>query len=359
VRRERRATLGSVFREATRLPERECLELLERLSEYLTAQPQAPLAQLPKCLVRRRAALAALGIAAAELQREEKLDLGQAPTAAQYTTVAGKLKLPSSASIARAFGLWRHAVSAFLGESAPESSERRRIREKVSRRRSSHTEPLAGLRIWLESGPSDTSPRAYTAFAEAHNRGLGSAGVPLVGYTGVVSALCLSWSTILRVARGDLAFSQARAEEIKKIPEKAGPLGLIGTAEIALLLDRTRPQIHHLEREGKLPPCAATIGKRKAWRLADIKALRDGKPVPATRSEKLTFLTVEEVAKLVGYQARSLRTAIQQERFSKVPKPDGRIGWSYYWQPESIELFQEAERRKGRTPTLRFERPSS
>lgn len=332
--------LADALRRCLELSERDRLELHAQLGYYLAAAPaNQPPSPLDATLDRRRRALNDLDLAARELRQRGQLGPAAAPTAGQYRTISGQLGLMSLSAVIRAFSLWRYARQALVGEALPENEARRRIRRTTAKRRATHLEPIASLRIWLETRPASTTKRSFDAFVKRKNERLGP-GEPLVAASGVVSALCLPWPDVLGIARGEKTHAQARQAAIARLRRDAGPLGLISAIQVGLVLGRAHSEVPYLAGRG-LPKHRALVGDQKAWSLDDIEAWREGKVLPggSTTETQIELCGTEDVARRLGMTPASVRTAVNQERWKSVPRPAGRIGQSYYWLREELNAW--------------------
>lgn len=142
----------NVIERALALPERDMHEVHRVLGEYLGAEGQRE-SDTNRQRRLRAEALAALRAAAEHL----KLPEGRAPTIAEYSRAAAELGLTlSSQQVVRRWRMWREAQRALVGEHTQRTPNSPSSAPRPPHRRSCRG-PVAGLREWLKTTPSDES----------------------------------------------------------------------------------------------------------------------------------------------------------------------------------------------------------
>lgn len=281
------------------------------------------------------------------LRAEGGLSHAQAPTARQFdqTTQAIGLEMRSS-RVVRAFGSWRNAKAALLGEHVLETPAQRRLRRHASTRARTHEDHITALRLWLATKPPALRRADYDAFAHAENQAQ-QHGSPLPRSSAIVSGLGIAWDEALRVAKGDTsldAVHRSEGEELKGRDDQ----DLVGTAAVRALLGVRTQQVDELLRDPDFPVPVARLGRARVWVLGDLRAYRAGKPVPDRAEGELQrkLVGTTEMAELAGIDIDYLRTLISKQRWHLIPRPAGQVGAKHYWWRGEVKKWLAEHRRK-------------
>lgn len=295
--------------------------MLARQSGRLSAEEQA-VADQRESLAELKRVAQSLGLSA-----------GQAPTVRQFDKRAAELESEwTSARVIRAWGRWRFAVAAMRGESVPLSAAQRSLRRKLAGRRRTHEEYLAGLRIWLATSPPSQTRADYDGFVREYNAMVATTDMaPLVSSGAVRNAFGLGWQEILEVATGLRELPDIRARATAELARSAGPAGLIAAGGVSLILGESRTVVSKLRREGGIPAAVVVVSGRPCWSIEQISAHREGRAIPPWAYDPDDILDSAEVARMLGISGDSLRTAIHERSWHRVPKPAGKPGGVHYW----------------------------
>jgi predicted DNA-binding transcriptional regulator AlpA len=297
------------------------------------------------------------------------LPAGVAPKVTQYREVErGKgghevTKGFSSARVIRSWGRYRFAERAYRHESVPMMAADRSLRRQSSGLAHPYEDPIVGIRQWLATEPALLHTGDYDAYAREHNDALikgKASGLALTMSPTVRARLQLRWEDVLRVAKGEAAYEDLRAEHDKERAEADdGPLDLISTTVIAFILGLGRATVERERKREGFPKPVAVVAGRYAWLRSDVLAYREGEAVPERTQGEMQHLIMDsdEVAKLLGIQPKSVRWATQRGS-STVPPADGHVGSGLYWLRENVEAWLRAnpDHMERRRLGLRFRR---
>jgi hypothetical protein len=291
-----------------------------------------------KLLRERAEALDDLAAAARELG----VPPGEWPGVEEYQRVAKQLGLRySSQQIIRRWDYWDDAGAALVGKRISETPKQRAIRRVSSGRRRTHEEYLAGLRDWLAPTPASRTEDDYDAWANAENARRGPALLPYVGASAVQQGLALSWRWALAVASHELELPEAQQRYLDELIEAAGPLALVGTVGVALILGVGLSYAQELTRRPGFPAPAAQLGRVRAWYRTDVESHHAGKPAPKRSAGELNdrLMASAEVREPLGLRADAFIAAIHRRHFHRVPPPAGSVSQTHYWLRENVEQW--------------------
>lgn len=277
------------------------------------------------------------------------LAAGRAPTAQQFNHTCRELDLGwNTTAVADAWGRWRFATLAYLGERVPETPAQRSIRRLHSGTRRNHETYLVGVRLWLdqEPPPATTTRDDYNRFVAKYNEPIAagrSDELPLVKAASVVSALAIRWEDVIACARGQADYAEVAAQRVRELlAGDAGPLGLIGSGTIAVMLDRHKSHIGVLYVLGQLPrPVAFLEPNVAAWVADDIQRFRDGRPVPDRTEGEMQhlILTSRQLAAELGMTVESLQ--VHHKKHKSIPHAEGRVGRDLYWTRAGVDRWRQ------------------
>lgn len=313
------------------LPERDRLTIFVDLRGYLAAELGEPDLAEEDILGRRRALLD-LEKAAEDLRARGKLGDGEAPTANLYGQTAKELGLSTStATLIRLFGLWRNAQAALLGNLLPEGPAARRIKARRAARKNETVDQMDGLREWLATEPADTDRADYDAFAKEANKSFGKNIYSASG--SITSTLMIDWEDALEVARGNTSVVKARERRLEKEIEGLSDSDPIGSGTAALILGLTPQDFLYETATDGFPVAVVDLPNVKGWLLGDMRTFASGQDAPRRKPGELNdqIMLSRDIAKRLAISPDYLRTCLSVEKWSRVPKPNGRIGISHYW----------------------------
>lgn len=325
----RDAELDIVMQRFFALSAADQLRAYEGLRDYLGAD--VPMETKADRQINRRAdSLAAVAQVADHLGLE-----GRAPTVKQFDSVARELGLSWTArTVGEAWGRWRFACDAHLGEPPRLTASQRSLRRRLSGVKRSHDDYLTAVRLWLATDPPLERPDDYDAWAREHNNGFLQDGeLPVPGATAIRYALALAWRDAVRVGRGE-----ASLDEVSKLSTAPrddwtkGPHDLISLISAARVLGISMGSCLHRSFRPEFPtPVAHFSVKRqvRAWLRGDIEIYRDTGVAPKRQLNGLRgrYYGTEELAALTGVAPVSLSTA----RGYNAPRATGRVGGCVYW----------------------------
>jgi hypothetical protein len=312
TRAQKQGERDAVMRRIYALSPRDQLEVHRLLSQHL-GDELGDETEFARQARERREAMEAMERVAKHLG----LAAGVAPTVTQYRDAWNPAAQEwSSARVIRAWGRYRFAEQAFRGERIPPTAAQRSLQRYSSGKAHWFEPPLVGVRQWLGTNPPSETGLDYDNYVREHNSALVSGkieGLALIQRTAVRRSLGLRWPDVLRVARSeaDAAPLQARYEK-ERLEADKGPLGVISTTTIGLLLDVSRPQVYRTRQLDGFPKPVVKVSKHYGWVLADVLAYRDGQPFPRRERGEMQHLVMEceELAELLGYTPHGVRSAI-------------------------------------------------
>lgn len=286
--------------------------------------------ELDRIIAQRGQALGALRRVFEELRARGALSADRAPTAAQFDQLARELRLEAEpgapwgrARIVRAYGSWRNAQAALLGETVLESPVQRQQRRKAGGKRRTHEEPLAALRAWLRTEPVSRTMTSYDDFAKSRNRKLEKGGAQRFPTAiAITMSLALTWAECLRAAESPGGFEKIHNSKRAALTETLADEELIGSKIIQALLDQNPHVTRVLLDQDHFPAPVATIGRTRAWLAGDIKLYAAGKPVPQRKHGELQahVLGSVEIAQRLGIHIDYVRTKIGHRNWARSPK---------------------------------------
>lgn len=334
-RSERRELLRKILD----LPEGERLKVFSDLRDYLGAELGSP-DEAEEVILNRAKALADLERATEELRAGGDLDPHEAPTVKQYAQTAKVLGLSTSAaSLTRAFGLWRNAQAAVLGEDVPEGPAARRIRAKRSARKKETIGLIDGVKEWLESDPDGSARADYDAFVAEENRRLGRKAYSKSD--SVCATLGITWSEALSIGRGETDLRRARAKRLGKAVAGLSDEDFIGSGIAALIIGITNQEFHEEAKKETFPVPVVDLPGVRGWVLGDVKSYSVGSTWPRRKrgSANDRLLLSGDVAERLKIHPDYLRTCISKKQWKRVPEPDGRIGQAHFWKRNRVDKW--------------------
>lgn len=309
--------------------------------------------ELDRVIARRAEALAALEAVARDLRERGHLTSGKAPTAKQFDEVARHLGLVaeaggcwSRARVVRAYGSWRSAQAALLGERVPPSAEQRQQRRDIGLTRRRSEEPMVALKTWLNERPVSKARTDYDEFAKAQNRDQRKiAGERLPLARSIVVELAMNWTDCLRAAQSPGGLEGVRSTRRIALLDSLDDGELIGSVTIAALLDQSYFTTRALLRREGFPAPVAEIGRMRAWLVGDIKRFRLARPFPQRNPSELQkdLFGTTELAKCLSLDRDYLRAMLAQQNWARLPKPAGRVGPAHYWWRDAVEKWMNAK----------------
>jgi hypothetical protein len=286
------------------LDTREQLLAYRACRDYLSARVGET--KRDRVIAERAGAIEALEAVAKHL----KLPPGRAPTPTEFDEAARALGLDWNRSrVTRAWGRWRFAKSAFLGEPMSESSEQRDQRVAPRRRRRRHEGHLEGVQLWLKTKPHSFSIDSYNAWAKDYNERAN--GTPLVVTRGnsVSVALGLTWRDAVRLAKGEITHAQGRPMGKRPRPQfSRGPYDFVSWRDLIEKFAKDGYALGKVLSSPGFPQAALVIGRARLWIRQDVEAFRNGRPFPDRDPKEIRalYLTRKEVAALTGFVVDSV-----------------------------------------------------
>jgi hypothetical protein len=137
--------------------------------------------------------------------------------------------------------------------------------------------------------------------------------------------LLLSWPLMVDVANHEPELAAAQQQYLDELTEASGPLGLIGTAGVAILLNRGKSYTDQLVKQPGFPNHVLRLGTHRAWYRSDVEAHRDGKRPPRRASGELQSQVIDSPAlcRQLGLRPDTLISYVHGERWRLVPPPAG------------------------------------
>jgi hypothetical protein len=284
-----RTERGDVLRRFFSLSTADQLEAFQEIREALSADPGEEDAHTRE-VRERAAALEAIGKVSEHLGLPE----GQAPTVQQFNETARKLGLGwGSTRVARIWGRWRVATSAYRGEQVTRTAASRSRSRRTTGPARAHEEYLEGIRRWLATKPASETAKDYDEWAAEQAQRGGAERLPVKSLA-LRKALGLGWAEMLAVARGSIDLASSRdARARKQLAELRGSRKLVAGSLVALVLGGSRERVQHLARhDPRFPTSVAQVGGARAWLLSDIEAL-SRRPQASTSQERRTTATAD------------------------------------------------------------------
>lgn len=319
------------------LPTKDQLELFASLRQYLGDDLTSGEEAKDRQIEERTGALRAIEAVAKQL----KLPKDKAPTSTQFKQAAPKAAPDWNVTrVTRAFGRWRLAQRAFLGEDLLATAAQLDQRRQTIARKRSHEDLIAGVRQWLRSKPSTESQPSYDQWRKQENKRREKSGEPpLVLAVSTRVTLSLPWEAILEIAKGKTTLAAERKARAKVL----GQGRFAGKQYVAYLLGCAERDIDAYLRRGEFPTPVAQIGKFQVWETADLKAYAAGRSYPKRQPMELQerIMSTQQLATELGVQARTLMTWVDQKRWDKVPEPAERMGQHRIWWRDDVKKWRK------------------
>jgi predicted DNA-binding transcriptional regulator AlpA len=245
----------------------------------------------------------------------------------------------SSAKIVRVWGRWRDATAALSGERDRSTVAERAYRRTYLGARRTREEPLAAVRMWLESHDGSGYSVDYDDWARGYNLTLDADALPVPRLSTIRHSLALSWSDVLAVARAERSHPEVAAKRRDDGDWSRGPHDLIAIRTIAHLMGLSETVAKKRTNRPDFPAAVLTLpGGRRAWLREDELADHD--------------LNTMEVAELVGRSYQS-----QAKRY-EVP-PAGRVGGRLYWLRAEVKAWVAANEKRIAARKAKAHRPGT
>ncbi len=305
--------------------------VFERVAEAKTLATASPL-ELDRQLTTRVETLEALR------RVRDHLKLDRSPTVGEYDATRTQLGISwSSAKIIRVWGRWRDAAATLAGERDRSTVAERAYRRTYLGARRTREEPLAAVRMWLESEAGSGYSLDYDAWAREYNLSLEGEALAVPRQATIRRSLALGWSQIVAIARGERSHPEVAAAVRDGSDWSRGPHDLIGIKTIALLMGLSEAVAKkRTYRDGFPPAVLMFAGKRRAWLRSDVEAYLRGEQVDRTENELAgLYLGTMQVADLVGMSDQS--TVARYE-----VQPAGRVAGRHYWLRDEVESWVAA-----------------
>lgn len=322
------------------LPEMEKLVAFFDMHDYLAARPGTNL-PVAEELRERAAAITAI----ARVAQACGLPQGEAPKVADFNRTAKALGLGWTASkVGRRWQSYSNACDVYLGKRIPESPARSAARRATSGRRREYETPMGSIHRWLRSDAIGDSDRTdYAEWADEHNRGViaGKLDEPLVlKVSAVETSLGIPFTAAVACARGETTFEVEAARRVRRELHRTGPLDLVGTHAVALILGAHVNAVSNYRRRPGFPTAVAYVSRKPAYLLADVEAYRDAGAAPDRTEGELQerVLDTAAVAARFGISADTVRTYIHQ-RQPAIPMPEGAVGQVHYWTQSGVDAW--------------------
>jgi hypothetical protein len=332
----------------TGLPMADQLQMHEAWGAYLGLDPGHP------TKVARKRELLTLAIEC--LRRAAKhhhLPDGQAPIIREYQEAQQALELElSSHKIWRAFGGWRWAQAACVGEQTQASAEQTAHSRATRGIRRVSAPYIEQVKAWLDEHPRSTTEKDHENYVVEYNDKLPPGTPKLVTPNTVRVQLGISWEDAKAVARGEMSLDDAREVALGTI-STSSDLALIGVGDIGRLRKMSRSVVAaDTERLG-FPVHVATVNGMRAWMLNDVLAYYDRHTVPSRTKGELQdeILDGRQMEERLHRTGDYLRTAIHKRAWHRIPQPAGQVSKNHYWKRNDVEQWKPAFKpRARRTP---------
>ena len=263
----------------------------------------------------------------------------QTPTVTQFDHACRELGLPWTRSrVVRAWGRWRRACAAYLGEELSESARQLAYRRRLRGRRSQYENPLAAVRRWLATDPPSTGPRDYDAWVHDEATRVSEDAVRLPRSIAIRTRLELSWADVIRVARREVDVADLAPRTPRTHRDwTSGPHDLISIQAVAGLLGCSITEAHGRVKEPGFPPVVAVFGSTRAWLRDDVQKFIENPSVgtPVRRALREEYLDAHELAALIGLSART----IKNQPKATFPQPTGCVGSTRYWHRADVDAW--------------------
>lgn len=318
------------------------LRAYEAIRDYLGEEIVETTAE--RRIAERTAALEAMRRAAQHLGLPDD----KAPSPAQFDE-ASRQAAPgwNRSRVVRAWGRWRWAKRAFLGERMPEPARRKAHRRAIGPRRA-YEGHVAAIRRWLATSPPSETTQAYKEWAVEYNDALRPGELRMPTRAGSIqNQLRLSWEDCVHVGKGELSLDEApKRERQRRETFSRGPHNLISletVLEILRAAGHGYVDVRTTYRRG-FPRPVIVKGRKRIWLRDDIEAYAAGKPVPQRQDNELgsQYLDATEVAKIVGLSA----TTIKRSGSPRIPPPVANVAAFGLWLRSEIEEHFAAWQRK-------------
>jgi len=289
-------------------------------------------------IAEKEAALRAIAAVAAHLN----LAAGEAPTPAHFDAAARSLELGWDRNrVRRAWGRWRFAKAAFLGQRLPESTKQRDERRKIGGRWHTREGHLTGIQLWLATDPGATSSQAYRAWAREYNETLPPDALPVIVAPGAVAAaLKMGWPDVIRLARGEITQAQARPPKKRRSESFCrGPHQLVSLEDVEGIVGLSRsPTRDETNRQAFPAPVVVVPGVVRLWLREHVEAYKAGRRwspdenVQQLDSLRDVYMTLSEVKEMTGLTRGQIGTGSHD-----LPEPAVRAGFKLLWLRSEVE----------------------
>lgn len=286
---------------------------------------------------------------------------GKAPTSLQYKQAVKETDLPMTwPAVYRAFeNRWPIARDFYEGKQVPATASQRATRRAVLGTKRGHEEPIECVRLFLnqEPPPQSTGLADYESWAK-EAQAQRSADEPrlVLDADGMRATLRTSWDRVLAVARGESTLEEAQQQRLDELLAESGDY--VGLTAAGWLLGISAGHAYKHTHKTSFPPYAARVNGDRLWRVADIKAYRDGQRDWNHAAGCLDHELVgsDHVEALTGLPRDQVRSRVYDERWDRVPKPAGKAARRLYWLRGEVEQWErkhEEEREQAGEPVAR------
>lgn len=328
----RKTARQAVWRRFVELDYADQIEFCVELAQYMPAAHGAAL--IDPELRARRDSLEALR------RVTEHLGLDHPPTAKEFDVVRKELGLDwSSAKLVRTWGYWDTAKDALLGSRPRPTAAASALRRRFAGSKRRREESLTAVRIFVRSDSASDYALDYDAFVAEYNNALPEGELPLPRAATVRHDLCLPWTEVVAVARGEASLEAPSAERRGRGEWTRGPHDLIGSATVGHVLGATANAVYYRTQDSRFPRPVAKIGRRRVWLRDDVAAYAAGEEVPERVDYELQdiYVDADEYAEAVGVTKSGAR-------YKGGVEPAGMAAGCLYWLRAEVEAWVRENR---------------
>jgi hypothetical protein len=289
------------------------------------------ISETDRILDEQEAALAAIRAVARKLN----LQPGEWPTIREFDDHAG----PGCTRrrVIDAFGRWSIAIAELNGLSRQTAEQLAYLRQ-VAGRDLAKCDPMESVREWLASDPQLFDRHSYDRWVRCTNTSADRGDRSHLGSITVIQRLGLTWSWLVKVARGEVSAEDAPQRTGREKPTwSSGPHIFLGRREVAARLGLDYQRSRRLEGQADFPPPGIVLGNTPAWLNTQIDDYIQGKSSSPLDHNALrdSYLNAQELAERLHVTPAALR-----QPGAHAPKPTGAICGKHIWHLPAVEKWE-------------------
>lgn len=133
----------------------------------------------------------------------------------------------------------------------------------------------------------------------------------------------------------------AQARHLDELTDGGGPLRLVGTRGVALIMGVGATYAGQVARGPTFPAHILNLGRARAWYREDVEAYHLGKPVAVRTPGELNerIMTSEQVREPLGMRADPFIAGVHRLDWHLVPEPSGRVSVKLFWLRKDVERW--------------------